>query len=127
VLLLTDHLNLGGVQSFLINLLSAWRDERFTLSVAALHGPGKHHDTFETLGYPPRYVANSKRDWSLPWRLRRLLRESQPDVIHAMGVPSCFLAERARGAAGAARLISHLQSSYRRHDNARYQIGRAHV
>jgi len=121
VLHLTDHLNLGGVQTFLLNLLGAWEDPRFVHQAAALHGPGKHHEAFVRAGADPVYAARSKRDLLLPVRLARLLRHAAPDIVHASGVPSCLLAEALRGACPQARMITHLQSTYRQHDTQRYQ------
>ncbi|MBI1320190.1 MAG: glycosyltransferase [Candidatus Hydrogenedens sp.] len=121
VLHLTDHLNLGGVQTFLLNLIAAWQDDRFVLEVAALHGPGKHHGAFVSAGIAPVYAKHSKYDPALPFRLARLLRQSSPDIIHASGVPACLLVERLRGVCPGAKLITHLQSSYRQHDSQPYQ------
>jgi len=121
VLHLTDHLNLGGVQTFLLNLLGAWEDPRFVHRAAALYGPGKHHEAFVRAGADPVYAARSKRDPLLPLRLAGLLRRAAPDIIHASGVPSCMLAETLRGVCPQARLITHLQSTYRQHDSQPYQ------
>lgn len=121
VLHVMDHLGAGGIQTYALNLFRHWQDPEFEHELAALHGPGVNHERFVELGMMPRYAATSKRSLSLPWGLRRIIREVKADIVHVYGVPACLLCEWLRGWLGIPRLVTHLQSTYAKHPGQRYQ------
>jgi glycosyltransferase involved in cell wall biosynthesis len=127
VLHVMDHLGAGGIQTGALNLLGHWSDRGFTHHIAALHGAGPLHARFVELGAEPCYAARRKASPMLLPGLRRIVREVQPDIVHAYGVPSSLLCESFRGWLGIPRLVCHIQSTYRAHDGQPYQNHLEHL
>ena len=121
VLHVIDSLDLGGAQTFLLGLLPLIDESRFAIDVAAIHGPGLFSVEFDRIGFSPTHLARSRFDPRIPFRLRRLIRGENYDIVHAHLVPSSFLCEKFRLFLGIRRLITHVHSLYRRHRGYEYQ------
>ncbi len=121
VLHVLDHLGAGGIQTYALNLFRHWQDSRIVHRIAALHGPGLNHDRFVELGLTPQYAASSKKSISLLSGLRRIVRDTRPDIVHVYGVPATLICERFWGWLGIRRMVTHLQSTYADHPGQRYQ------
>lgn len=104
VLHLADSMNLGGVQTLLLAVLSRLAAHGIDCELAVLHGPGPFSGPFGAAGFPPTHLAVSRWDPRIPLRLRSLLRRAAPDILHAHGAPSCLFSESMKGQ----RLVEHL-------------------
>lgn len=99
-----DSMKLGGVQTLLCAVLPHLAERNIQSSVIVLHGPGPFSKAFSECGFAPTHLAPSQWDPRIPWKLRAALRIHAPDVVHAHGAPSCWLAERAHPE----QLVEHL-------------------
>lgn len=114
VLHLVDSLKLGGIQTLLRDVLPVLASRGIEVRLAALHGPGPYADEFKRRGIEVQWLAGSRLDPRIPIRLRALLREAPVDVLHAHGVPSCWLGEHMYGRGAVPHLVQHLHHVYRR-------------
>lgn len=122
VLHVIDHLNLGGAQTVVENLLRHADRSAVEPRVLALHGPGSMGPRIERLGVAVGAACASKRDPRLPWRLLSAIRAANPDIVHAHLVVSCALCEFLRRFfPKRTRLVSHVQNIAKRHDQDPYQ------
>jgi len=113
VLHIVDSLKVGGVQSFVKDLVRHFAESPFALSWTALHGEGADPSLLQ-LAPPPFVAAPHRYSPNMLPRLRRIIRTGGYDIVHAHGVPSCLLCERFRRYLGIPRLIVHLHHIYRR-------------
>ncbi len=113
VLHVVDSLKLGGVQTTIEALLRSVDHSQFDLSLAALHGPGVFSERIEAIGITPIHLSRHRLNPLIPFRLRHLLRANQYDIVHAHGMPSCFVCERFRQFLGIQRLVAHIHHVYR--------------
>lgn len=116
VLQVIDALNIGGAQRAVLNWISGLRETRFRISLAVLHGPGTMDAAFNAAGCVPHYLASSKWDPRIVWRLRAMIRKGNFDIVHAHLVPSSFLCERFRTFLGIRRCVIHAHTFYQRND-----------
>ena len=79
----TTSLGTGGAQMMLYKLLSAIDKSRFNVEVISLMDKGSMRQRIEALGFPVYTIDMSAGKPSLTsiWRLRRILKNYQPDVI----------------------------------------------
>lgn len=113
VLYVVDSLKVGGVQSFVKDLVHHFEESPFALSWAALHGEGADPSLLQ-LAQPPFIAASYRYSPNMLHRLRRIIRTGGYAIVHAHGVPSCLLCERFRRYLGIPRLVVHLHHIYRR-------------
>jgi glycosyltransferase involved in cell wall biosynthesis len=122
VLHVIDHLNLGGAQTVVENLLRHADRSLVDPRVLALHGPGSMGPRIERLGVPVSAACAGRRDPRLPLRLLSAIRAANPDIVHAHLVVSCALCEALRPFfPRRTRLVSHVQNIAKRHDQDPYQ------
>jgi glycosyltransferase involved in cell wall biosynthesis len=110
ILHVIDSLNLGGAQSVLRNIAAILDKKRFQIDVAALHGPGTLHEVFVKSDISPHYLAKSKYDPRIPFRLKTLIQRNKYDLVHAHLVPSCFICDSLRMWLGIEKLVEHEHS-----------------
>lgn len=116
-----DGMGLGGAQRFLINLAAFWPHDRMPMEVAALHGPGELSGELASLGVKLHHLCASKFDPRLPFRLRRLVRDGNYDLVHAHLIPSIFLCEKLRRWLGIPKLVAHVHAIYGKQRGYAYQ------
>jgi glycosyltransferase involved in cell wall biosynthesis len=85
ILALVPHLHYSGFNTRLLQLIGAGPSEH-QIKVIALAGPGPLAERFRQHGAEVHWLARlSWRDVALLWKLRRILKQEQPDLIHVWG------------------------------------------
>jgi glycosyltransferase involved in cell wall biosynthesis len=123
VLHVVDSLALGGAQSVLATLAGELQRRGIDNRVVALHGPGAALDRFHSRGVSVEWLAASKKDPRIPFRLLRTVWRMRPHIIHTQLVISSLLVELLGGLLPrGTRIVVHLQSQYRpEHRPDKYQ------
>ncbi|MEG4441364.1 glycosyltransferase [Microcoleus sp. AT9_B5] len=83
IIYITTGLSTGGAERMLYNLLSRINRQRFSPAVVSLMDRGTWGDRIESLGIPV-YTTDMKPGMATPaaiWKLVRLVRQLQPDLI----------------------------------------------
>lgn len=84
ILLLITELDPGGAEKQLFHLATGLDRARFHPRVVCLRGFGEVGSALRAAGVPAESLGmNRKWDMRAPFRLRRLLKEWKPDVIHS--------------------------------------------
>lgn len=112
-MVITD-LRVGGVPLHLFRLANALQSDEFDIHVACLASTGPVGERFEReTDIPVHYChAKRKRNALAFWRLRHIIRQVRPDLIHAMLFHANFAARIVGPTAGVprSRIISEIQT-----------------
>lgn len=82
--LITD-LNVGGVPLHVFRLATSLPNDRFDIQVVSLADVGPVGDRLTAAGIPVHACrARNARDWRALVRLRRLIRDIAPDILHSL-------------------------------------------
>ncbi|MBF0123770.1 MAG: glycosyltransferase [Magnetococcales bacterium] len=104
----------GGAERMLHKLLSQRDSRRFEHSVVVMTGGGPMADSFHALGLPLYFLAipRGQADPRGLWRLWRLLRQLQPDILQTWLYHADLLGTIAARLLSVPRLIWSLRCSY---------------
>jgi L-malate glycosyltransferase len=82
ILHVIDSLDLGGAQTFLLDLVKHHDRSRYLPEVAAMHGRGVYTRAFEEVGITVHSLSPGKfPPWYLP-NFRRLMKDGGHDILH---------------------------------------------
>ena len=98
VTFVSPHAQLGGAERYLETLFEQLGPEWVRGLVTLQDGPA--NDRFRKAGHEPHVIPTGPSPFSMlaaSWRLRRLVRELRPDVIHANGIKAALVALPAAG------------------------------
>lgn len=99
-----DQLKTGGMETVALNVIERSRD-RFCHRVICLRGPGRLADRLEVLGVTVQTLDKQPgKDFMAYVRLRRMLRDLRPDIVHTYNIGAIDTALCAR-LAGVRRVI----------------------
>jgi len=105
ILYVITELDVGGAERALYELATRLRD-RFEPQVVSLTTAGPLGGMLMAAGIPVRALeARGKADLRALWRLRRAIRESQPDIVHSFLFHANMAARFAAVASGAAAVV----------------------
>ena len=103
VLHVVDHLGSGGAQVILLRLVAGMDRVAWQPHVCCLHGASPYANQLSDLGVPVYSLGQRRWDPRIPWRLARMLRAMQPDIVHLhlevatfLGVPLTRALTKAR-------------------------------
>lgn len=106
VLMLIDHLDAGGAQSLLVDLVAGMDRSRFRPLVCALRASSIHVPRLQSLGVPVFDLGAGRFDPRKFFRLLALVRRHRPHIVHAHLSASGVLAGLV-SICGGFRLILH--------------------
>lgn len=89
ILFVIHELSKGGAQTVLLNLISAL-PENYTCSILYFDEPTTMKQTFEDIGVKTYYFCNRNLKTKF-FRLKKLLKEINPDIIHTHLPPGLIL------------------------------------
>lgn len=107
------NLDTGGAETMLLKLLQQLNRSRFTPSVVSLVGIGEIGPRIQALGIPV-HVLGMRRGIPNPllvWRLMRLLRQINPDVVHTWMYHADLIGGLAARLAGCKRVVWGIRHS----------------
>lgn len=118
-------LEVGGVEQFLLTLLKKWNRKDYDIRVCCLIQRGSFASQFEEIGIPvisAGYDTNKKTRSVL--RLRDLIRDNNPDIVHCWSYGLHVLVVIAARLAGTRAFITSIQAvqNYRPLANIRNKI-----
>jgi glycosyltransferase involved in cell wall biosynthesis len=111
VLHVIDHLDLGGAQTALVDMLRHRNRSAFEVEVAVMHGRGPFADMLEGLGVRVQSLARAKWPPAYVTEFLRLLRRSDFQVVHFHLQGANWIAKPLAALAGQRVLIAHEHSS----------------
>ncbi len=111
VLHVIDHLDLGGAQTALVDMLRHRNRTAFEVEVAVMHGRGAFADALEKLGIKVHSLARAKWPPAYVTEFLRLLRGADFDVVHFHLQGANWIAKPLAALAGQRILIAHEHSS----------------
>jgi glycosyltransferase involved in cell wall biosynthesis len=111
VLHVIDHLDLGGAQTALLDMLRHRDRSAFDVEVAVMHGRGPFADTLEELGIKVHSLARAKWPPVYVTEFVRLLRSADFQVVHFHLQGANWIAKPLAALAGQRVLIAHEHSS----------------
>jgi len=111
VLHVIDHLDLGGAQTALLDMLRHRDRSAFDVEVAVMHGRGPFADALEELGIKVHSLARAKWPPVYVTEFVRLLRATDFQVVHFHLQGANWIAKPLAALAGQRVLIAHEHSS----------------
>jgi glycosyltransferase involved in cell wall biosynthesis len=111
VLHVIDHLDLGGAQTALLDMLRHRDGSAFDVEVAVMHGRGPFADALEELGIKVHSLARAKWPPAYIPGFVRLLRGTDFHVVHFHLQGANWIAKPLAALAGQRVLIAHEHSS----------------
>jgi glycosyltransferase involved in cell wall biosynthesis len=111
VLHVIDHLDLGGAQTALVDMLRHRNRSAFDVEVAVMHGRGPFADALEELGIRVHSLARAKWPPAYVTEFLRLLRGADFHVVHFHLQGANWIAKPLAALAGQRVLIAHEHSS----------------
>jgi glycosyltransferase involved in cell wall biosynthesis len=111
VLHVIDHLDLGGAQTALVDMLRHRDRSAFDVEVAVMHGRGHFADTLEEFGIKVHSLARAKWPPVYVTEFVRLLRSADFHVVHFHLQGANWIAKPLAALAGQRVLIAHEHSS----------------
>ena len=111
VLHVIDHLDLGGAQTALVDMLRHRNRSAFDVEVAVMHGRGPFADALEELGIRVHSLARAKWPPAYITEFLRLLRGADFHVVHFHLQGANWIAKPLAALAGQRVLIAHEHSS----------------
>jgi glycosyltransferase involved in cell wall biosynthesis len=111
VLHVIDHLDLGGAQTALVDMLRHRNRSAFEVEVAVMHGRGPFADALEELEIRVHSLARAKWPPAYVTEFLRLLRGSDFHVVHFHLQGANWIAKPLAALAGQRVLIAHEHSS----------------
>lgn len=111
VLHVIDHLDLGGAQTALLDMLRHRDRSTFDVEVAVMHGRGPFADALEGLGIKVHSLARAKWPPVYVTEFVRLLRATDFHVVHFHLQGANWIAKPLAALAGQRILIAHEHSS----------------
>jgi L-malate glycosyltransferase len=111
VLHVIDHLDLGGAQTALVDMLRHRNRSAFDIEVAVMHGRGAFTDVLEELGIKVHSLARAKWPPAYVTEFLRLLRGANFHVVHFHLQGANWIAKPLAALAGQRVLIAHEHSS----------------
>jgi glycosyltransferase involved in cell wall biosynthesis len=111
VLHVIDHLDLGGAQTALVDMLRHRNRNAFDVEVAVMHGRGPFADALEELGIRVHSLARAKWPPAYVTEFLRLLRDADFHVVHFHLQGANWIAKPLAALAGQRVLIAHEHSS----------------
>ncbi len=111
VLHVIDHLDLGGAQTALLDMLRHRDRSAFDVEVAVMHGRGPFADALEELGIKVHSLARAKWPPVYVSEFLRLLRATDFHVVHFHLQGANWIAKPLAALAGQRVLIAHEHSS----------------
>ena len=111
VLHVIDHLDLGGAQTALLDMLRHRDRSAFDVEVAVMHGRGPFADALEELGIKVHSLARAKWPPVYVTEFVRLLRATDFHVVHFHLQGANWIAKPLAALAGQRVLIAHEHSS----------------
>jgi glycosyltransferase involved in cell wall biosynthesis len=111
VLHVIDHLDLGGAQTALVDMLRHCDRTAFEVEVAVMHGRGPFADALEELGIRVHSLARAKWPPAYVTQFLRLLRGADFHVVHFHLQGANWIAKPLAALAGQRVLIAHEHSS----------------
>ena len=111
VLHVIDHLDLGGAQTALLDMLRHRDSSAFDVEVAVMHGRGPFADALEELGIKVHSLARKKWPPAYVTEFVRLLRGADFAVVHFHLQGANWIAKPLAALAGQRILIAHEHSS----------------
>ena len=106
-----DHLDLGGAQTALVDMLRHRNRSAFEVEVAVMHGRGPFADMLEGLGVRVQSLARAKWPPAYVTEFLRLLRGADFHVVHFHLQGANWIAKPLAALAGQRVLIAHEHSS----------------
>jgi glycosyltransferase involved in cell wall biosynthesis len=111
----------GGAEVYALTLLRNLQPDQFRGAICAIDQGGALEPEFRRLGIPCHIMHRKPGiEWSLIWRLYRLFRDEQVDVVHTHHFNQIFYSALAARLAGA-RLV-HTEHSVELYDRPRRRI-----
>lgn len=111
VLHVIDHLDLGGAQTALLDMLRHRDRSAFDVEVAVMHGRGPFADALEELGIKVHSLARAKWPPAYVTEFLRLLRTADFQVVHFHLQGANWIAKPLAALAGQRVRIAHEHSS----------------
>ena len=111
VLHVIDHLDLGGAQTALVDMLRHRNRSAFDVEVAVMHGRGPFADALEALGIRVHSLARAKWPPAYVTEFLRLLRGADFHIVHFHLQGANWIAKPLAALAGQRVLIAHEHSS----------------
>ena len=111
VLHVIDHLDLGGAQTALVDMLRHRNRAAFDVEVAVMHGRGPFADALEEIGIGVHSLARAKWPPAYVTEFVRLLRGADFQVVHFHLQGANWIAKPLAALAGQRVLIAHEHSS----------------
>lgn len=107
VLMLIDHLDAGGAQSLLVDLVEGLDRARFEPLVCVLRASSLHVPRLRQRGVPVFELGTGRFDPRKFFRLRALMRRERPDIVHTHLSAARVLGGLAVACLGGSKLICH--------------------
>lgn len=111
VLHVIDHLDLGGAQTALLDMLRCRDRQAFEVEVAVMHGRGPFASALEEMEVPVRELSVSKWPPAYGPRFLRLLKTGNFDVLHFHLQGANWIAKPLAALAGHPLRIAHDHAS----------------
>ena len=101
--------DIGGTETMLLNFLSAYDRSKFNVYVACLYSGGELQNKVEELD-TAFFDLGLKRFWGLPFRLKRLIKKYEIDIVHVFGLTADVVIRPLAKLCGAKRFVSVVHS-----------------
>ena len=97
MLFINYSLAMGGIEKMIIDFVLALPQEKYEIHVAVFEGGGILEDSLKDLEIPVHYLnKGSSLDWTLVFRLKKLLRDNRIDIVHTNNYGTWFYSTIAR-------------------------------
>lgn len=113
ILRLVSRMSIGGVQNSILETLARADRRRFRFAVLCYKKAGNWAPQLKEMGVP-LHVQKALPVWDpyQIWRLSRVIRTIDPDLIHIYMAPSVIVGSTAARLAGVRRIVIHHNSLY---------------
>jgi len=112
MLFINYSLAMGGIEKMIIDFVLALPREKYEIHVAVFESGGVLEDSLHDLEIPVHNLnKGSSLDWTLVFRLKRLLRDNRIDIVHTNNYGAWFYSTIARMLLGRAIGSVHTEHS----------------
>jgi glycosyltransferase involved in cell wall biosynthesis len=112
LLFISTGLGVGGAEISLLQILQHLDRTRFALHVVSLTGPGDAGPKIEALGIPVHNLDLARRPLSDLWRLRRLVRDFDPQLVQTWMYHADLLGGLAARLAGVRTVVWGIRNTH---------------
>jgi|GEM_PF-1061616 glycosyltransferase involved in cell wall biosynthesis len=107
VLHVVNSLNIGGIETVLLNASSLFNREKYSHQICCLNFRGTYADRFEAIGIPVVVPSRfSRYDPGLPYRIARLIQKEKIDILYARNTTANLWARPGGWLAGVPTIVA---------------------